>query len=181
LDQNDNGTLDPGERSMTTGPDGFYSFGQLPPGAYSVREVVPTGWIQTNPGSGPYRVTVGAGQSVTCISFGNQAANTGGRISGYVWNDLNGDRWATNEPWLAGWTVYLDTNGNGTLESGEPTVVTGADGYYAFSQLSAGTYTVREVIRAGWRQTLPQSGSYSLSLNVGQSVKYISFGNLATS
>jgi hypothetical protein len=79
---------------------------------------------------------------------------------------------------LSGWTVYLDTNGNGTLDSGEPTAVSGSNGYYAFTDLAAGTYTVREVVQAGWSQTYPSANRpYIVTLSAGQSVLYQSFGN----
>jgi SdrD B-like protein/PKD domain-containing protein len=49
LDQNNSGTLDPGEPSTTTDPSGEYSFDGLSTGEYVVREVVPDGHRQTAP------------------------------------------------------------------------------------------------------------------------------------
>ena len=67
------------------------------------------------------------------------------------------------EPGLAGWTVFLDTNQNGTLDSGELQTTTGANGSYAFAALPAGTYTVAEVPQAGWQQTYPGSAGTAAS------------------
>ena len=53
LDNNDNGTFDIGEQTTTTTATGDYSFDHLPPGTYNVRQVVPPGWTQTFPSSGP--------------------------------------------------------------------------------------------------------------------------------
>jgi VCBS repeat-containing protein len=49
VDLNRDNTLDAGEPTTTTGPDGSYSFIDLEAGAYVVREVVPGGWVQTAP------------------------------------------------------------------------------------------------------------------------------------
>ncbi|MFB2881083.1 Calx-beta domain-containing protein [Floridanema aerugineum] len=81
---------------------------------------------------------------------------TPAEIRGIKWNDLNGDRIRNaGEPGLAGWTIYLDLNNNSKLDSGEPSTTTDVNGNYAFTGLSAGTYTVAEVRQRGWRQTFP--------------------------
>jgi hypothetical protein len=79
--------------------------------------------------------------------------------SGVKFNDLNanGVRDA-GEPGLAGFTIYVDLNENGAFDPAtEPSVVTGATGFYSFI-LDDGTYDVREVCPAatpGWRQSMP--------------------------
>ena len=80
-------------------------------------------------------------------------------IHGIVWNDLNGNGVQdAGEPALAGQTVYLDTNQNGQLDAGEPVATTAADGSYAFTGLSAGTFNVRVVLpSSGWGETAPQA------------------------
>jgi len=99
-------------------------------------------------------------------------------ISGYVWNDPNANGWDPGETMLLGWTVYLDNNGNGVLDSGERSTLSASNGYYAFADLTPGTYTVREVVQSGWRQTYPSADRpYVLTLSAGQSVLYQSFGN----
>jgi hypothetical protein len=47
---------------------------------------------------------------------------------------------------LAGVTVYLDTNGDGILDDGEPTAITNRLGAYTFVGLSPGSYQVRQAI-----------------------------------
>ncbi|MBO9998319.1 MAG: tandem-95 repeat protein [Cyanobacteria bacterium SID2] len=77
-------------------------------------------------------------------------------IRGSKWNDLDSDGVRdVSEPGLAGWTIYLDANDNGILDSGETSTVTDANGDYAFTGLTAGTYTVAERPQRGWRQTAP--------------------------
>ena len=93
----------------------------------------------------------------------------GGSICGHKFNDLNGDgKWQTNEPPMAGWTIQL-SNGQ--------TAVTDADGHYCFMNLAPGTYTLTEVMQAGWVQTAPPGGSYTITVGLAQSINAANFGN----
>jgi len=72
LDANNNGVLNAGETSTVTGAGGQYTFTGLLPGTYTVREVVPTGYIRTGPTlSDNYVVTIGVGQAATGKDFAN--------------------------------------------------------------------------------------------------------------
>jgi len=44
-----------------------------------------------------------------------------GSISGTVFEDQNGDGNSANDPGLTGWTIYLDSNNNGSIDSGSGT------------------------------------------------------------
>jgi subtilisin-like proprotein convertase family protein len=81
LDLNNNGVLDTGEPAATTDRWGHYWLGQLDPGTYIVRQLLPlsSGWTQTAPTGGAYTVTVPAGQTVH-LDFGN---NTPNRVNTY--------------------------------------------------------------------------------------------------
>jgi hypothetical protein len=73
-----------------------------------------------------------------------------GRISGHVFYDYNQDgTMSGTEPGIPNQLVYLDSNGNGRLDPGEPSVLTDSTGAYQFSNLVPGNYTVREVIPSG--------------------------------
>ena len=97
-------------------------------------------------------------------------------LSGYVINDLNANGAANSgEPVLANRTVYIDANNNGKLDAGEKTAVTTSGGKYTFSGLAAGTYTVREVIPSGWKQTGPSSGFYTVTLAAGATDSGLNF------
>ncbi|WP_287630137.1 MULTISPECIES: Calx-beta domain-containing protein [unclassified Microcystis] len=76
-------------------------------------------------------------------------------IKGTVWNDIDGNAVNNNEPNLAGWTVYLDTNNNNQLDTGETTTQTDANGDYTFNNLRPGNYNVAQVVQTGWKQTYP--------------------------
>ncbi len=111
-------------------------------------------------GNGVYTVVLASGQLITGRDFGNHQLVTA-EIHGSKWNDLNGNgKWDTGEPALSGVTVYLDANNNGVLDAGEISTTTAADGSYAFTGLAPGTYTVAEVVPAGWQQTYPTAYNY---------------------
>ncbi|WP_197455072.1 SdrD B-like domain-containing protein [Stieleria varia] len=100
-----------------------------------------------------------------------------GDISGGIYNDLNGDGVRDQgEDGLANWTVFLDQNQSGTLDAGEPSALTNADGEYFFGGLSAGDYRVAELVRSGWTPTNPASGFQDVTLSDGQS-KTVNFLN----
>ncbi|HJN67787.1 MAG TPA: S8 family serine peptidase, partial [Pirellulales bacterium] len=89
-----------------------------------------------------------------------------GSISGYKWNDTDGDGlWDSTESPLSGWTVYIDANESGSLDTGELSTVTDENGFYSFGDLQPGSYTIGEVLQSGWIQTYPDTiGGTSSSL-----------------
>jgi hypothetical protein len=101
---------------------------------------------------------LGAGDTIE-VRFGNYQPVS---IHGFKFADLDGDgAWGAAESGIGGWTIFLDTNGNGLHEAGELTTVTndntnnGPIGAYAFTGLRPGSYTVAEVLPDGWAQTFP--------------------------
>ena len=68
---------------------------------------------------------------------------------------------------------------DGTV-SGKITSFETATGTYTFSNVPTGNYRVREVFRAGWRQTFPALGYYQVPLGYGQTGKSLSFANTNT-
>jgi len=101
-----------------------------------------------------------------------------GSIAGVVFNDADGDgAKARTEKKALATILYLDTNNDGVRQSTEPlTSSSPRSGNYAFLNLAAGTYRVREVAPAGYRQTLPAS-SYTVTLTSSQAVMGMTFGN----
>ena len=98
-------------------------------------------------------------------------------ISGRKFHDLDEDGVEDeSEPGLEGWIIYLDLNGNGSLDEGEPTAVTDAAGNYAFTGLASGTYIVAEVPKPGWRRTCPAE-AYTVELGPGEEATGLDFGN----
>jgi uncharacterized repeat protein (TIGR03803 family) len=160
----------------TTTNAGSKTFSNVTPGTYHVSEFVALGWTKT--GSDCSSVTVTAGGTSTCTVVNSKNPKLG-EIRGTKYEDRDGDGKLIDGDHhrLWGWTIYLDTNNNGRLDSGEPSTVTDFFGDYRFKNLPAGSYHVREVQKSGWIQTYPASGKYDITLTAGQAAMGKSFGN----
>lgn len=136
---NSDGGLNPDVLTATTDSED-YDFNNVLPGTYNVCEVQQGGWIQTYPNHGNENlcqdVTVGAGQDVDHVNFGNQR-NLGKII---VYKHINPE--GMTEGNLSGWTF--------TLSNGQ-TATTNNDGIAEFDNVNQGSYTVTETSsKPGW-------------------------------
>ncbi len=152
VDLDQDGVFDVGEPSDMTDTNGHFIIEGLAPGNYVVREVLQVDWTQSYPDpDGYYRVTLASGGHRGEIIFGNW---TPASIEGYKFEDMDANGvWDVVEPALEGWTVFVDYDGDGVLDPGEPTDVTDGTGYYSMSGVMPGTYDVHEVLQAGWNQS----------------------------
>ncbi|GAA2658384.1 conserved repeat domain-containing protein [Actinosynnema pretiosum] len=148
----------PTSATTTTGPDGSYAFADLLPGSYSIVETQPVGY-----GDGPETVGTAGGDDSLNDEFTGITIDSATAAVGYVFAEKRGS--------LAG-AVYVDNNGNGVRDPGEPGIggvtvdLTGADalgnpvtasvvsdpddGSYLFPGLLSGTYSVTETQPAGY-------------------------------
>ena len=125
-----------------TDVNGNYSFTNLPPGQYVVREdfsedQLLEGWQQT---FAPAPITVRSGANVTGFDFGNWIpVDQHGSIQGQKWNDTDGDGVRdASESGIEGWIIYLDANGNGVRDiASTPTVFTSTDVPQAIEDFSS--------------------------------------------
>ncbi|TVS14618.1 MAG: choice-of-anchor C family protein, partial [Planctomycetaceae bacterium] len=179
-DANGNGVWDPGEgdRWTVTDEDGWYAFDNLPIGTYTVREIVPTGYVQTAPlDPDEHRIDLRSGPIAAGYDFGNRP--TPGAITGMKGVDVefNG-QFSPGDPGQASVTIYLDLNNNGQLDPGEPTAVTDADGQFVFADLTPGQYVVRELTPDGFEQIVPADGEgIVVEVEPGQTVSDLLFVN----
>jgi len=102
---------------------------------------------------GGHRVWVG--KKDVEANFGNRP-DSEGSLSGTKYEDLNrnGERDA-NEPGMAGWTIYVDLDGDMRVDALEPSTVTDANGNWIIEGLKYGRYFVREVQQKGYLRTEP--------------------------
>jgi len=181
IDTTNSGAFKSGDPKATTNSSGNYSFTGLVAGTYIVRQILPTGDNQIFPTLGyGNHVTVAAGQTATGANFGDQKAAVAlGSISGTVFVDINGNgKQDPGEPGIAGVTVYDDANNNGKLDPGEISTVTNSSGVYTFSNLPAGAYLIRQVLPSGEKQTVPTNGfGNHITLADGQMVANANFGD----
>ncbi len=169
LDLNSDGTVD---RTTVTGAEGKYEFADVGPGTHKICQVVPSGWIVTRPTSGCYTVTTQSGQNRSDLDFGDfQLVKLGGE----KFEDLDGDGTKdAGEGPLAGWTIQLDLNSDGTVDR---TTVTGAEGKYEFADAGPGTHKICQVVPSGWIVTRPTSGCYTVTTQSGQNRSDLDFGD----
>jgi hypothetical protein len=78
-------------------------------------------------------------QDVTGRDFEYQSGSLSG-TSGRIQYRRHRD---AGEPPIIGATVFLDLDGNGQLDPGEPSTTTDSLGFYQFEELNSGTYQVR--------------------------------------
>ena len=76
LDTNNNSSLDPGETSTTTGAGGTYTFSNLGPGTYQVRDVQPALWINMTGDPDPILGVSGVNATAEDIGHAQVQANT---------------------------------------------------------------------------------------------------------
>ncbi len=163
IDTNGNGLLD-NETITTTTAVGRYSFANLTPGNYTVREIAMPGWTNTTSPAAAVQVLKGR---AAVANFGNFKL---GEINGIVFNDANNNSIMDNETGLANWTVVLAGAINATTQ-------TNATGAYQFTGLLPGTYSVSEALQTNWTQTSPAAKAYTISITSGVIAENKNFGN----
>jgi hypothetical protein len=115
LDTAGAGTLLASDPQVVTDASGHFTFTGLAAGNYVVREVVPTGDLETTPD--PVAVSITSGKAATA-QFGLFGS---GSIGGTVFLDANDDGVQDNgEIGLSGVTVFIDKAGTGVLANGDP-------------------------------------------------------------
>lgn len=171
-----------------TNENGFYLFGNLPAGSYTVKVDTTTLPLDLSNSYDPDGglnsesiISVVAGAVNLAQDFGYQGTNT---LSGTIWNDLNADGLLASETGLAGVTVALyDANGNlvGTTK-------TDSSGNYSFANLPNGAYTVdvtdeNNVLNGYWHSLgtpntdlNSQTDLLTVSLTGGTTISYADFG-----
>ncbi len=112
--------------------------------------------------------TDSSGNADTC-SFTINVLAAPAMISGMKYEDADGDGVKdAGEVGLQGWVISL-TGSATALDT------TDGSGNYSFTNLAAGTYTVREVVKSGWVQTTANPADITLAM--GDTVSGVNFGN----
>ncbi|MCP4352605.1 MAG: hypothetical protein GY795_44680, partial [Desulfobacterales bacterium] len=140
--------------SITTDIDGYYEFTGLLPDDYIIEFELPPGYIFTdqeqgtdnnrdsNADTGTGRtepITLSAGESNLSIDGGMIISTVLANLGDFVWYDTDQDGvQETGEPGISGVTVKLINLGTGTVR----TTKTNGSGYYEFTGLLPGDYTV---------------------------------------
>ncbi len=183
LDLNADQIQDPDEPQTTTDSNGFYAFKELGTRDYEVTVVMPSGWGPTKKNDFHQTASV-APLTIATQDFGMYSSSNGS-IRGIVFNDVNANgirdidtstgRFA--EPGLEGWTIFIDSNANLSLDAGELSAVTDTDGEYIFTSLVAGDYEVVEVLPAGWSATPGTDSSQTVTVFGGETTSANDFAS----
>lgn len=180
----------PIDATAVTGLGGFWSWdsqeysftGGAQPGPVHLEicEALQPDWHQSYPSPSCYTrdftPVLPSYDSFENLDFGNWYP---GEKSGLKFEDLDADGAPreSGEPGLAGWTIYIDYNGNATLDAGEPYAVTGTDGKYTITGIKPGTYTIYEVLQNGWTCSFPNPCNYEHKFYSRAAFKGNDFGN----
>ncbi len=134
-------------------------------GVSAAQPVTPGGSATPTPSSGGSGNTGTQTPTQQPTTVDNQYGCTDRKISGYKWEDLNGNGvHDAGEPGIEGWTINLGTSKHAT---------TNANGYYEFTGLEAGSYTVCEGSRDGWYNTSPTSVSVNLCSSTSGTANFL--------
>ena len=142
--------------TTTTSSSGFYQFTGKCRGSYTVKvdaSTLPPNLTQTATGAGldptkdsngsPVLVVLNLDNSVdNTVDFGYKSA-CAGTIGDFVWHDQNGNGIQDlGEPGLNGVTVRLKNSSGAVIATAVTAANAGLSGYYLFSGVCAGAYTV---------------------------------------
>jgi len=131
----------------------------------------------TGPDSLTYKVKDNSGADSNVVTVSITVSATGS-ITGKEYLDITGNGLTADDTPLANVKVYLDTNNNGTWNFGEPSTTTLPDGGYAFADLVADTYRVRQVTPSGYVRTSPSTSDlFNVVLGIGQNSSGNHFAN----
>lgn len=170
VDLNKNGLLESGEPRAYSNPDGDYIIRGVSAGSQKVQHFLAPGWVSSAGTSSSRDVTVLDSTEIK-VHFFDYKPHVGS-IVGSVWQDLDADGvrsqdWTTGaftDPGLANWTVFLDANGDRSLNATEVSTLTDSQGRYRFDGLAADhDFEVTEVLPDGW--SVPQG--YDIAQTVG--------------
>jgi serine-aspartate repeat-containing protein C/D/E len=147
-----------------TNANGEYSFTNLAPGEYQVRETQPLGYFDSGEMAGSHGGVILTNDLISQILLksGDDAVHYDfceelpAQISGKVWADPQGDcNYETGGILLSGVRIdLLDANGNVIA-----TTTTDANGHYEFTNLRSGIYGIREHQPAGYYNAGTHVGS----------------------
>ncbi len=136
IDANGNGYPDPSESQTTTDANGNYQFDGLLPGQYPV-QVSPRAGFETS-SRNPVSVTA------------NQASQVDLAIEQLMLSQIRGQLRTEQADPIAYWKIFADLDLDNERDENEPLAMSDRDGNFSITGLSAGNYTIRAELPAGW-------------------------------
>ncbi len=154
LDSNADSVLNAGEKFTTTDPSGKYVMVGLVAGTHRVAVTLQPGFTPLPGRANAVTVSVRDRRAVSANFPLVTAPITTGRITGTIFEDLNENGIKdVGDGSLSGWTVFADTNNDGSFTTGEPSTVSNADGDYVLATVPSGTLNIFQIPVGGYRTT----------------------------
>lgn len=163
--------------TVTTDAFGNYIFNGLTPGSYYIKFSLPAGYAYVTANTGTnddidsdvdgsgisQTVTLAADEINLSVDAGLRRTTTGATLGDFVWYDLNknGVQDGGNEVGVPGITAVLYNSTNAVVA----TTTTNTNGFYLFTGLAAGTYTVGFSNIPGGYGFSPNTGSVTVANN----------------
>jgi hypothetical protein len=113
--------------------------------------------------------TVGSSKTAT-VSIDDPAT-----VTGTVFADANSNNKPDSGEGLSGWTVWIDINGNGTLDSTDRKITTDSSGNLKIIGLPPGTFKVYVTQKTGYKLKSPAAGYDPVTLTIGSTVSGVLF------
>lgn len=166
IDSNGNHSPDAGEPTTSTDAMGAFLFDSIMAGTYTVVQVAPAGLVASTPATMSATVTLGAAAPVNFVDVHDPSIPLTGSIAGSVTNG------ASPTP-IAGAVVFIDSNGNGNPDAGEPTTSTDATGAFHFDSVVVGTYNLVQVVPTGLIASTLATVSATVTSGEAAPVKFV--------
>jgi hypothetical protein len=120
--------------------------------------------------------------SSTGSTGGSNSGSGKGSISGILWNDSDYDgQIDSSELRVGGRKVFIDSNRNGRLDSGEKSTTSDSKGNYRFDNLSAGEYAVSRVYPSGYAMSNDSRGYVTTTVAAGKESSGVHVGTIRKS
>ncbi|MEQ1825297.1 MAG: Ig-like domain-containing protein [Pirellula sp.] len=151
VDANRDGRLNAGEPSTVTDSRGKFLITGLPAGSTVVYEIVQPGY-SPSPGFTDHQTINIRDNRENKTDFPNVTSVVShGDVVGTAYEDLNlNGIQEAGEDGLAGWTMFVDANRDGILNTGEISTTTDTDGDYVLVSVPTGTAAIVEIPRDGY-------------------------------
>ena len=173
VDIDQDGTYDSTEPSDLADSSGAFSISYdgslLPTGIYTIRLALPSTLksVSTSTSRVIMPASTNTGVNFTVAPNGSNTPSGTASIGGKVFAQVS--KWNTAVA-AASWTVFIDTDKDGKLDTGEKSVKASSSSQsYTFTGLSAGTYRVALVPASGFSIVTPTAKYFTITVTAGQS------------
>jgi len=161
----------------TAGANAFFNIVDNPDGSISLQNIVSGRFLDGDGAGEGYDVDESVAIGLDDGWFVTDLTNTGdGVVTGFVYSDAdaNGERLAgtVHELGLSQRTVWIDVNGNGLQDIGEPFDITDENGEYRIDNSPLGSQTVRFAFDDRFTGTTPGN----VTVDVGLTETVVDFG-----